>query len=270
MPFFSVIIPTFNRLAVLPQTIETVLQQSFPDFELIVVDDGSTDGTVEWVREQTDKRIRYVYQMNAGVSAARNNGAMIANGDYFVFLDSDDFVTKDWLLDFSTAIIETDASIVSCNRVIDGRVSTVNVGFLAGTFAIEKKIFKDVGMYDTMLKFGENTELKWRLDATGYKIHPIQKANVIYNMAEAGAGKNRRNRLDFFLYVAKKHVAMFQKDKRVYQLLTQVAGVDCYHLGSFSESRRLLFQGYCIQPSNLKALFRYMWYAMRSFKKEFK
>jgi len=270
MPFFSVIIPTFNRLAVLPQTIETVLQQSFPDFELIIVDDGSTDGTVEWVREQTDRRIQYVYQTNAGVSAARNNGAMIAKGEYFVFLDSDDFVMKDWLRDFSIEIIKHQAKIVICNRVIDGRTSTENVGFLAGTFAIEKKIFKEVGMYDVMLKFGENTELKWRLDAAGHKIHPIQKANVIYNMAEVGAGKNRRNRLEFFLYVANKHVAMFQKNKRVYQLLTQVAGVDCYHLGLFTESRRLLFQGYCIQPSNLKALFRCVWYAMRSFKKEIK
>lgn len=189
MPFFSVIIPSFNRVEILPQTIETVLDQTFSDFELIVVDDGSTDGTSDLISEHPDERIHYVYQKNAGVSTARNKGANISKGAYLVFLDSDDFVSKDWLNDFYLEIIKQRSKIVTCNRVLHGRASTVNLAFLAGTFAIEKNLFQEIGMYDPVLKFGENTELKWRVEHSGYEIHHIQKANIFYNVTLAGAGK---------------------------------------------------------------------------------
>lgn len=270
MPFFSVIIPSFNRVEILPKTIATVLHQTFYDFELIVVDDGSTDGTSDWISECTDSRIQYVYQTNSGVSIARNTGVMISKGAYLVFLDSDDFVTKDWLKDFHLEIVAHRSKIVTCNRVLNGKSSTVNLAFLAGTFAIEKNLFKEIGMYDPVLKFGENTELKWRVEHSGYEVHHIQKANIFYNVTVAGAGKNRRNRLDFFLHVTEKHIVLFQKNKRLHQILTQVAGVDCYHLGLYATSRQILFNGYLIQPMNFKALLRTIWYTVKSLKKQVK
>jgi glycosyltransferase involved in cell wall biosynthesis len=91
-PFFSIITPTYNRAHMLSKTIESVLEQTFTDWELIIVDDGSTDHTKELVDRfiQKDPRINYVYQENAERSAARNNGIRNAKGEYICFLDSDD------------------------------------------------------------------------------------------------------------------------------------------------------------------------------------
>lgn len=91
MAFFSVIIPTYNREAVLARAIESVLSQSFQNFELIVVDDGSTDGTTELLKQYP--RINYIKTTNQGVSAARNRGISMATGEWICFLDSDD----EWL-----------------------------------------------------------------------------------------------------------------------------------------------------------------------------
>ncbi len=87
-PFISVIIPTFNRLGLLKETVESVRGQTFRGFEIIVVNDGSNDGTKEWLDRQHD--IRAIHQANQGIAASRNNGAAAAAGEWFAFLDHDD------------------------------------------------------------------------------------------------------------------------------------------------------------------------------------
>ena len=89
MPKVSVIIPTYNRAEYLPEAIDSVLNQAYQDFEIIVIDDGSTDNTREALLPYMEK-IRYMYQENKGISAARNAGIKISNGEYIAFLDSDD------------------------------------------------------------------------------------------------------------------------------------------------------------------------------------
>jgi len=88
-PLVSVIIPTYNRRDLLREAIDSVLSQTFKDFELIVVDDGSVDGTGRMLRRYGD-RLTYVVQENRGVSVARNRGIDLAGGGYITFLDSDD------------------------------------------------------------------------------------------------------------------------------------------------------------------------------------
>lgn len=93
MPNASVIIPTYNRAQMVCEAIDSVLAQTFNDFEVVVVDDGSTDGTSEVLRQRYGDRIHYLYQENQGRAAARNRGIRVSGGEYLVFLDSDD-----WLL----------------------------------------------------------------------------------------------------------------------------------------------------------------------------
>jgi glycosyltransferase involved in cell wall biosynthesis len=89
-PLISVIIPTYNRQGFLLQAVESVFKQTFSDYELIVIDDGSTDGTGEGLKPY-ENRLQYIYRENRGVSAARNTGLQAARGDWIAFLDSDDY-----------------------------------------------------------------------------------------------------------------------------------------------------------------------------------
>ena len=86
MPFFSVIIPSYNRAAILPRAITSVLSQQFTDWELLIVDDGSTDATQQQVATFNDPRIQYVFQENKGVCAARNTGASFYKWKNLFFL----------------------------------------------------------------------------------------------------------------------------------------------------------------------------------------
>jgi len=93
-PLISIIIPTYNYGEYLPVALESCLQQTYKNLEIIVVDDGSTDNTREIIERYGD-RIVYIFQENAGVSAARNRGIESANGDFIGFLDADDYFTED-------------------------------------------------------------------------------------------------------------------------------------------------------------------------------
>lgn len=95
--FFSVIVPTYNRAGFITRTIESVLKQSYQHFEIIVVDDGSTDNTEEVVKSILSDKITYYRIANAERAAARNTGMSKAKGDYITFLDSDDLLYKDYL-----------------------------------------------------------------------------------------------------------------------------------------------------------------------------
>ena len=93
----SVIIPLYNKEKTVANTIQTVLEQTFRDFEIVIVDDGSTDGSAGEVGKIDDPRIRMIRQQNAGVSAARNKGVEEARGEYVAFLDADDEWRPDYL-----------------------------------------------------------------------------------------------------------------------------------------------------------------------------
>ena len=92
MPRFSIVVPAFNASESIGRSIEMLQQQTFGDFELIIVDDGSTDGTFSAAQSFAagDERIRCLRQQNAGAASARNNGMRYAQGEYILFLDSDD------------------------------------------------------------------------------------------------------------------------------------------------------------------------------------
>lgn len=98
-PTISIIIPIYNSEKYLGMMVESVLQQTYTDFELILVDDGSTDDSVAMVESfaRQDSRVRVIHKLNGGVSSARNAGIEVATGEYVVFWDNDDYVYPDYL-----------------------------------------------------------------------------------------------------------------------------------------------------------------------------
>jgi glycosyltransferase involved in cell wall biosynthesis len=114
---FSVVIPTFNRRELLAATLDSVWAQRFTDFQVIVVDDGSSDGTREYLAS-LGNRVCVVHQANRGAGAARNAGAAVAEGDYIAFLDSDD-IWFPWTLATAASIIRDTAASIVLSRFVE-------------------------------------------------------------------------------------------------------------------------------------------------------
>lgn len=112
MILLSVILPTFNRRHCVEKMIDSVLMQDFKNYELIVIDDGSTDGTMEMLKKRYDNTdIRIVYKENGGVSSARNFGMSLARGEYITFVDSDDFLLDGFFREIYESILKYKADV---------------------------------------------------------------------------------------------------------------------------------------------------------------
>lgn len=112
----SVIVPVYNAMPYLEDCITSILQQDYVNIEIIFVDDGSTDHSLDFLKEQqkVDSRIRIVHQDNAGASAARNRGLEEARGEWIAFIDADDIITKDYLSYLYFLAVKHDCYIASC------------------------------------------------------------------------------------------------------------------------------------------------------------
>lgn len=107
----SVIIPSFNREKTIGRAVKSVLEQTYTDIEVIVVDDGSNDRTREIIEQFEDNRIHYIYQENKGACFSRNHGIDVAKGEYIAFQDSDDYWVQDKLEKQLNLMHETDSAI---------------------------------------------------------------------------------------------------------------------------------------------------------------
>lgn len=131
----SVIIPTYNRAYCIEKSIRSVLDQTYRDLELIIVDDGSTDNTQEVVESIKDDRIRYIYQENAGACVARNHGINEARGEYIAFHDSDDTWRADKLQKQMAVCDAYDPEIQFCKIAMhtnDGTARIIPKDFASG------------------------------------------------------------------------------------------------------------------------------------------
>ena len=119
MPKLSVIVPVYNTEKYLRECIDSILAQTFTDFELILVDDGSTDGSGIICDEYADKdpRVQVIHQQNGGATVARRSGVRIARGEYVTFVDSDDWIDSDFYAPMIEKIKETGADVLVCNTL---------------------------------------------------------------------------------------------------------------------------------------------------------
>lgn len=127
----SIIIPTYNRADTIRKSIISVLEQTYKNFELIIVDDGSTDNTKEIIGSINDERLKYIrHIVNRGACAARNTGIDVAIGEYIAFQDSDDIWHSDKLEKQLNIIEETNADIVFCNLLTESHMLHYKPGFI--------------------------------------------------------------------------------------------------------------------------------------------
>ena len=220
--FFSIILPTYNRANLLPRAIESLINQDYKDWELIVVDDGSLDNTKEVVEAFDDPRIQYVYQENAERSAARNNGIGLAKGQYIGFLDSDDQFHEKHLEGLYRAINEHEGKEfiyvikgLAINEALktevkihleEGKsdIETVLLNSITpGQFVVPAPIMKEC-LFDKDIRISEDTEVLVRLVQKAklkiidqYTLQYYQHEDNSVNTEKYNAFLDRKNTLEY-------------------------------------------------------------------------
>ena len=220
----SVCIPTFNRVNLLPFAIESVLQQTYPRFELIVCDDGSQDSTPELMSKYTDNRIKYIrHPRNIGKSNNMRSGFDAATGEYFIKFDDDDRLTSDFLAR-TVAVLEQNSSIdfvgsdhwiIDINNIRDrvktqensrrwGRVNLlagvvdnllevvfVNQSFQIGATLFRRQILRELGFMQPNWQNCEDNDLFVRLALAGKKGYYLPELLMEYRIHAEQQGTDR-------------------------------------------------------------------------------
>ena len=219
MPRVSVIIPTYNRAGLVAESVQSVLAQKSTDFEIIVVDDGSTDDTKQVIESFAESRIKYVYQNNQGAPAARNAGLAHARGEYIMFLDSDDVLTEDALrqgtqvlsdnndvaFSFGQAYLMDESRHVFGMRKQAGQTSYIRAGteeirqaILNGnhiptsTIMARRKCLSETGLFENSFRDGSEDFQFWVRLAKSYAVAYIASPLVKYRVHQTSMTQERK------------------------------------------------------------------------------
>ncbi|MFN5308085.1 MAG: glycosyltransferase family 2 protein [Candidatus Kapaibacterium sp.] len=200
VPFFSVIMPTYNRAQLIERALQSLLAQTEKDWELIIVDDGSTDNTNELIRrfiaDNPQYAVRYSYHSNRGTGLSRNAGIMQACGMYVTFLDSDDEYDTDHLairrsiiLDYPDVdLIHGGVQIIGNPYVIDKNNpnNTIHLDecVIGGTFCIKRSTAIELGGF-AALRYADDSEFYERCSQKGYSIGKTDAPTYIYHRETA-------------------------------------------------------------------------------------
>jgi glycosyltransferase involved in cell wall biosynthesis len=227
---FSVVIPLYNKDSYIVKAVDSVLKQSYPEFELIIVDDGSTDNSLNKVTIIKDGRIKIISQKNKGVSTARNTGVDSSKFDFVAFLDADDWWEPGFLQQMKELIeAYPDGGLYGCNyyyvkngkSIIEDKGldadfrrgyieyfkiygKSLCVPFNCSFVVVPKTIFTESGGFNENLKFGEDFDL-WIRIALKYKVCYLN-IPLAYSNQDVDA-KNRA--LGYLKHVPKEHHFIF-------------------------------------------------------------
>ena len=208
--YISVIIPVFNGEKTIKETIDSILNQTFKDIEIIIINDGSTDATLATIKEISDSRIKVFSYSNAGLSASRNRGISQAKGEYISFIDADDLWTPDKLElqwqalqknpQATVAYSWTDYIDQSSKFLKPGRRIKVNgdafskllvTNFLenGSNPLISKEALEKVGGFDESLTAAEDKDMWLRL-AANYEFVCVEKPQILYRTSTTSMSTN--------------------------------------------------------------------------------
>jgi glycosyltransferase involved in cell wall biosynthesis len=229
---FSVIIPLYNKLHSVEKTLQSVLAQTWHDFEVIVVDDGSTDGGPDIVKQYRDGRIRLISQLNAGVSAARNNGIRQAKSGLIAFLDADDLWEPGYLEEMAGLIRKfPEAGMYGCAfdkvsgnssfkddfHLPEGYKGLIDnyfrqaIGYhlySSSSVIIRKSATEKSGFFDERIGIGEDKDYWFRI-ALDHKVAFCNKVLAHYNLdAENRAMGKKHPFTKSILYYTSKYAEM--------------------------------------------------------------
>lgn len=209
---FSVVIPLYNKELSIQNTIKSVLQQSFQEFEIVVVNDGSTDASVARVEEIDDSRIRLVHQKNQGVSAARNKGVAEAKFSWIAFLDGDDFWEPNHLEEITKMMelypeekVFVTSFVYSDNRPMFKHPRAIPIFKIENYFkealkeslmwtsivVVNNNCFEVVGGFNEQLRYGEDLDL-WARLAKEYQVVKSSKVTAIYRVEAENRSNNNQ------------------------------------------------------------------------------
>lgn len=207
----SIVIPLYNKKDSIIESVVSVLNQTHKDFELIVINDGSTDDSILHLSKIQDSRVRVLNKPNGGVSSARNMGIRNSRFDLIAFLDADDQWESDYLdqmLSFRRNY--PNAAIFACNIQLKTKKYTKNAidflesGYVSDYFKIstnhaiatsssvliEKKVFEKVGYFDENISSGEDLDMWFRI-INKFQLAFLNKPLAIYNLSESNYNLSR-------------------------------------------------------------------------------
>ena len=233
-PLFSIIIPCYNQAHFLPDCLESLLQQSFPNWEAIVVNDGSTDTTSEVAKsyQNKDARIKLVEKENGGLSSARNFGIQSAQGNRFIFLDADDYLYPNCLIEISKLVVQdsdqvliqygysyvSEDKMTILHSVLPSQQKSIIPQIFSSvlgpchSICISKKLCDSIGFFDESLRSVEDWDFWLRAAKAGATQKTIKMPLVYYRYV-----RNSMSRNAFVMYDAIKKVVLRgpQKDSRI-------------------------------------------------------
>jgi glycosyltransferase involved in cell wall biosynthesis len=190
-PLVSVVIPVFNGERFLREAVESVLAQKYSPVEIIIVDDGSTDGTATVARSLSET-VRYLHQTNQGPAAARNRGIKQARGSLIAFADADDLWPADKLELQLPYLITAPAIEIVMGRIQQVLLSATKADEFAepafsvnlGSAVIRKSVFERVGLFDETMRYSEDVDWFMRARETGVAITTIDAVTLFYRQHE--------------------------------------------------------------------------------------